>query len=136
MFIIWGFGHQTVRSFGSAAAQRCSRCNNTISRELVKVTTWFTLFFIPIIPYRKEYLLICPICRDAVKISKVDFEQLVEGVSPQTLQSGSIIGNATPPRPAADAAQNKYAGKTETQIAYLKQMEELEKGRQQPNAGD
>lgn len=28
----------------------------------MKLRDWFTLFFVPVIPYRKEYWLLCPIC--------------------------------------------------------------------------
>lgn len=131
MLIFFSFGYRTVKSFGTFLTQKCNNCNNNINSELLKVTTWFTLFFIPIIPYRKEYLIVCPICKDALKISKVDFEQIIGGNS-SNLQGGSIIGKAISPNDPGNvniSPQNKYAGKTETQIAYLKQMEEFENQR-------
>ncbi len=71
-------------------------------------------------------MIICPICNSALKISKVDFEQVINGMV-SNIQSGNVIGTAWHPAQAASrAAEDKYAGKTETQIAYLKQMEEFE----------
>jgi hypothetical protein len=131
MFILWGFGHRTIKNFGSLSSQMCENCHNKINKEILKVTTWFTLFFIPIIPYRVEYLVVCQICKSALKISKVDFEQIIESGA-SNLQSGSVIGRALNPDTSSGqtaAVHNKYAGKTETQIAYLKQMEEFEQRR-------
>jgi hypothetical protein len=126
LFIIFSFGHRTVKSFGSLSNQLCDHCHNTINKDILKVTTWFTLFFIPIIPYRIEYMIVCQICRSALKISKVDFEQIIEGES-EHLQSGSVIGRSNSPQHRStfeNKEEDKYAGKTETQIAYLKQMED------------
>ena len=140
MFIIWGFGHKTSKRFGRVNQSACMRCHNAGVFELVRVTVWFTLFFIPLVPYKKEYLITCPVC-GGMRITKDEFEHiLASGLSegqpgndgqayqnhPQLplqdqLQSG---GQYQPPQP------DKYAGKTETQIQYLKQMEELEKRNQ------
>lgn len=100
-----GWGKQMVKVFGLINAQVCGHCNNMGQRSIVKITTWFTLFFIPIIPYRTRYLLICPVCRDSIKISKEEFKHLI--------QNGTIN------------VHDEYAGKTETQIAYLKAMKEM-----------
>lgn len=123
MFIIWGFGYKTVKSFGTVAERPCENCKNRVNDEILKVTTWFTLFFIPILPYRKEFLLVCPICRNALKISKVDFEMIVDG---NPAQNFNILGESSS---VSALNKDKYAGKTETQISYLKQLEEFENRR-------
>jgi hypothetical protein len=130
LFIIFGFGHKTVKSYGSISNQNCDNCHNAINKEMLKVTTWFTLFFIPVMPYRTEYMLVCPICNYAMKISKVDFEMILNGEM-QNIQTSTAIGQSVNPQqsPAQPIQQNKYAGKTETQIEYLKQMEEIERQR-------
>ena len=129
MFIIWGFGKKTVKSFGLMPLRTCARCNNNIQYEILKVTTWFTLFFIPIIPYRVERFLVCPICHTAQPVSKEDFERLILIVQngdepmPQDAQT-----NAQADELALKMAEElKYAGKTPTQIEYLKQMEAAER---------
>ena len=137
MFIIWGFGKKTVKSYGLMPIRACGRCNNQIQYEILKVTTWFTLFFIPIIPYRTERFLVCPICHAAQEVSKEDFERLLA-----MMANGDVPAPATPdiqpqaaPSPqAAQMAENlKYAGKTPTQIEYLKQMEAAEQERAAQN---
>lgn len=126
LFFIVGFGHKLVKSFGTLTGQLCESCNARVSLEVMRVTTWISLFCIPIIPYRWEFLLVCPICKSALKISKIDFESIIDGSSAY-VQNVITIGRSSPVK---INPVNKYAGKTETQIAYLKQMEELEKRRE------
>ena len=77
MFIIWGFGKVTGKKYAFNNSYYCPRCHNTVQTILVKATTWFTLFFIPTIPYRKEYFFECPICGNAQMVTKQHFEALV-----------------------------------------------------------
>lgn len=114
MFIIWGFGRTTTKRYGFAQPSGCERCGNAVQMELLKITTWFTLFFIPIIPYSTKHCLVCPICREAKYLTKDEFMQLVSTADSSDTNS-----------PQSDSI--KYAGKTPTQIAYLKQMEEAER---------
>jgi len=95
----------------------CGRCNNRTARKIVKLTTWFTLFFIPIIPYKRQYLLVCPICGQAQPLTKAEFDSLV----------GTGINDLTPMgrQTALSTDDIKYAGKTPTQIAFLKHMESI-----------
>jgi len=129
LFIIWGFGKKTVKSYGLMPLRNCMRCSNATQYEVLKVTTWFTLFFIPIIPYRVERFLVCPICRAAQAVTKEDFERILD-----MLQNGGQMpagDTGAQPNPQAEklAEEMKYAGKTPTQIEYLKQMEQAEKER-------
>jgi len=108
MFIIWGFGHNRTKDYGIEAETYCVRCHNNVGRGMYKVTSWFTFFFIPIIPYRTAYLLVCPICGQAEQLEKdVFLEKAGQGIQ-----------------------HDPYAGKTETQISFLKQMEELRQARE------
>jgi hypothetical protein len=110
VFIIWGFGHNRTKDYGVVAEAYCERCHNNVSRNMLKVTSWFTIFFIPIIPYRTMYLLVCPICGQAEQLDKETFLDLSgQGVQYQ---------------------DNPYAGKTETQVTFLKQMEEARQARE------
>lgn len=121
MFIIWGFGHKTMKDFGSVPPCSCGRCHNYVHRRMVKVTTWFTLFFLPLIPYKREYLLVCPICNSVAFLTKEEFDGATDGVS---------YGGQSYPGEHQAAQTDKYAGKTETQIAYLTQMEQARKERE------
>ena len=122
MFLIWGFGHQTTKDYGVDRSNRCGHCNNMVERRFLRITTWFTLFFIPIIPYRRQYAIVCPICNDIIILSKEEFMDGVAGYGEY------IIGDD---RTEVAQTDRRYIGKTETQVAYLKQMEELEKEKEQ-----
>ena len=60
--IIFGWGHRTTNDFGPTLALNCPNCKNDSWWHLVSYKTWFTLFFIPVIPYESEHLLLCEIC--------------------------------------------------------------------------
>jgi hypothetical protein len=36
-------------------------------------TTWFTLFFVPVIPYNKYYFFHCEVCNRGFELSKEEF---------------------------------------------------------------
>ena len=127
MFIIWGFGRQTKKSFGFVDYHVCGRCHNTTQFELVKITTWFTLFFIPVIPYHVKHFRACPICGAAQEMTKEEWERIIGG---ELVQENAPYHAGSPAQEIPDSV--KYAGKTSTQIAYLKQMEEYH--REQENS--
>lgn len=104
--IIFGWGKVTKKLLGTIGSLQCGHCNNESEWQLCVFRIWFTLFFIPIIPYRTTYCMVCPICNSYVEISRERFEELKSA-----LNEG--IDDAI-----------KYAGKTPTQISYLKAMEE------------
>ena len=112
MIIIGGL-KQTMKQCGQTPHNNCTRCNNIVHSRLLKVTSWFTFFFIPLIPYKVRYVAACPICNQVKYLSKEDFFEM----------SGHIFDSE------ATETTGKYAGKTATQIAYLKQMEEIDKER-------
>lgn len=59
MFIIFGWGFVTKSQKGFFPIG-CSKCK--VFLQVVKVTKWFTLFFIPVIPYSRELFLYCEKC--------------------------------------------------------------------------
>ena len=72
MFILFGWGFKTTKQFGRRPDCVCPVCSNQ-GTDFIKITTWFTLFFIPIIPIGFEYVEICPNCGNGHKMSKRDF---------------------------------------------------------------
>ena len=42
----------------------------------MRLTSWFTLFFIPLIPLKSEYFISCPICEYGFKIDKHEKERI------------------------------------------------------------
>lgn len=79
MFVIVGFGRRKKRDFGEITQVRCPRCNNEVLYHLTRTLTWFTLYFIPILPYRSERRLECPICSHGMRVLRNEVEALMKG---------------------------------------------------------
>ena len=115
--IIWGWGKVTKKIIGQVFQRTCNYCNRTEIWQLYIMRTWFTLFFIPIIPYGKKYGIGCPNCGSYMELTEQQFQRLKQELETPSANPG--IGSIED--------SMKYAGKTETQINYLKQMEEMNK---------
>lgn len=143
MFLVFGWGKQTIKNHGPVFRSRCDRCNNEELWLLYTRRTWFTLFFIPIIPYSTEHLVVCPICSYGAVITSAKFEELKEVANcNMDLINKKIdeeehknkISQLTRGRNTNnyDADNDyKYSGKTETQINYLRQMEEIRRAKEE-----
>lgn len=112
--IIFGWGKVTKKIIGSAFQHTCNYCNSTSIWHLCIMRTWITLFFIPVIPYGKRYCVTCPNCGSYMELTEEQFEKMKLNIviAPGNTNSSDMEGSL------------KYHGKTETQINYLKQMEE------------
>lgn len=73
MFVIFGWNHQIVKNSGPVLPQVCPNCKNDEYWHLLKISTWFTLFFIPVFPYENNRLIMCPICKEGLKIDSETF---------------------------------------------------------------
>jgi hypothetical protein len=77
---IIGFGKVTVRDFGETGTeQTCVWCSALIFYHLLLIRTWFTYFFIPVVPYRSEYRVECPTCRNGIRITGSEVEAAKRG---------------------------------------------------------
>lgn len=74
MFVIFGWNHQEIISFGPVKAYHCENCNNFEFWHLKKISYNVTLFFFPIFPHDSDSLLCCPICNYGIKLDKVEFQ--------------------------------------------------------------
>ena len=77
MIIIAGAGHPKSEKFITTKVKHCSRCNNNVFWILEKTKYHITLFFLPVAPYKTEYLFYCSICANTIKLEKDEFEQKV-----------------------------------------------------------
>lgn len=77
MIILFGT-KKKQKKMCTEGALRCSNCGNVTNWEVLKVTDWFTLFFIPVFPMGSHYYEVCPICHAANPITKEDSEMLVQ----------------------------------------------------------
>lgn len=76
MLIFFGWGHTKVKNIGPTFKHRCVNCNNEEYWNLSKISTWFTLFFIPVFPYEFKYFFFCPVCERGVFLKKEEFQKL------------------------------------------------------------
>jgi hypothetical protein len=91
MFIIFGWGKTIIKNLGPVFENLCSHCNNKEYWRLVKTTVWFTLFYIPVIPYETHYSLLCPVCEYGIKLDRQKFDELKPlAESNQALINGKI----------------------------------------------
>ncbi len=74
MFILYGWGKKTNKVFyADSHSGHCAACASYGSVQYVRQITWFTLFFIPIIPYSFKYYVICDHCSNGISMNKKDF---------------------------------------------------------------
>lgn len=119
--IIFGWGHQTIKNFGVTFKHQCPNCNNEDYWQLLRMTTWFTLFFIPVIPYENKYVLICPVCEKGVRVEKANIEEYKKlAIANTDLIKGRIT---------AKEYQHRLAGEEQNQLqsAEEKNIQEKEK---------
>ncbi len=70
MFIVFGNKHSR-KVLGFVDKQfNCEHCHNTTPFNLVRYREWFTLYWIPTIPYKTFYRAECPICEYGYDVDK------------------------------------------------------------------
>lgn len=95
--IIFGWGRKTIKKYGPVGVYLCPNCHNNSAFMLVRVTTWFTLFFIPLIPYSPEHLLLCSICSKGSRLDKDQFAQYKVIAQQNASASGGAPAEAAQP---------------------------------------
>lgn len=74
--IIWGW-RKLRKIMLEVEEMECDHCHNVSRFKLVRLTSWFTLFFIPLIPLKSEYFISCSICEYGYKIDKHEKERIM-----------------------------------------------------------
>ena len=118
MIVIFGFGKTTKRKFGSLNDKKCKFCQDGNEYELLRIITWFTLFFIPIIPYRFKYYLVCSNCERGFEITKDQFNSIKET---------ELVSHIDYKYGTSTMTDDPYAGKNEVQKNFLMSMEKARK---------
>jgi hypothetical protein len=68
--LIFGFGPSAPRDHGPAVPLRCPNCGNDVEYRYAVSRSWFRLFFIPVIPYSRRHLLMCPVCSRGLQLTR------------------------------------------------------------------
>ena len=77
MFFIFGFGDKQNKHHQVSKTEHCYHCNNTSRWIATKTSDHFSLFFLPLFPYKTNYFYHCPICNHGREITDEQFEQLM-----------------------------------------------------------
>jgi hypothetical protein len=75
VFFIYGWGRRSTDDLGPTLPVVCRHCSNAVWFRLVTTRKWFSLSFIPIIPYDRETLLVCPICSQGLSLQGAQAEK-------------------------------------------------------------
>ena len=128
MLIIFGF---RTRSAILATLSLACRNGHVAAHRIVKRTRWFTLFFLPVIPFSRKYRSVCIQCGLTLEIPKDTAEEIVtrsaqtgavpnDTVSPPLPQTFPKSGAVTPPAgwypdPAGSNARRYWDGQAWTE---------------------
>lgn len=124
---VFGWNYRKEQNFGPAKREKCSFCNNEVTFLLRKISTCVTLFSFPIIPYRIDYILICPICNKQHEIDSWEFYELVACIRNKNEDEDQLVSSER------YITENGAIYRTETQINFIKQMKEIEMEREKRN---
>jgi hypothetical protein len=89
--IIFGWGKVTHKDYGATMATKCPNCNNDTWLLLSRYRKWFTLFFIPVIPYSSRHLLLCEVCSQGLELKGAKIQrarqlnELTQGMLSETI---------------------------------------------------
>jgi len=68
------FGLRRLRKSLGSVLLRCANCGMS-PLALLRVSTWFALFFIPVIPVSFKHYTVCPNCKRVDEVSKADIDR-------------------------------------------------------------
>jgi phage FluMu protein Com len=102
------FGLRRLRKGMGPILLRCANCGMS-PLVLFRVSTWFALFFIPVIPVSFKHYVACPNCKRLDQVSKTDIERAREHETAMS-QSGHGEGAPVEGAPATlESAVNEWA---------------------------
>jgi hypothetical protein len=78
LFFLWGV-RRRPKLMAITPEVECNHCNNMVTYYLIREKRWVTLNWIPIIPLKRLYSLICPTCSAARELTKAEFKNITTG---------------------------------------------------------
>jgi hypothetical protein len=67
--IVFGVGRAQPKDFGSVAPMICPNCHNPVVLRYILATTWFRLYFLPVVPLQRRHLMMCPVCSRGIMLT-------------------------------------------------------------------
>jgi zinc ribbon protein len=102
MFLI--FGIKRLRRRLTTTFALCAQCGRPAAQVVVRVSTWFSLFFIPVIPLGNKYLSTCTLCGVSTKLDKAQAQQMVTSAQQVAAQPPATPGAQFEPLPPPPAS--------------------------------
>src|SRR5450759_4623672 len=81
MFFIFGWGRTTKDVLGWTPPRMCGVCHNKRPWVVARIRHWFSVFFIPLIPYDSRYVAMCPVCSHGLDLDRSGVADLVQAQS-------------------------------------------------------
>jgi hypothetical protein len=85
MFILFGT-RSTIQTLAMVTFM-CSTTNQGAAHRLSKITRWFTLFFIPVFPVGRRYVLTCAACGQSSRLTKEQADEIIARVEAPAQES-------------------------------------------------
>ena len=79
--IIFGTKHDQKKKGYTGIQYTCRNCRAASNWSLIEYTSWFSLFFIPIIPYSRKEMLVCLLCDCGVMTTSAEGVQMMQNVT-------------------------------------------------------
>jgi len=89
MFIIYGT-KSFEKTLAAAGPDLCPVCQQNTQYTILRVIRWFTLFYIPIIPFSFKYYRVCGYCRNSVSMDSAVAKEIVKRVNAQPAETSAV----------------------------------------------
>ncbi len=124
MFIIFGNSRRT-KPFNVFMQDVCGQCHNPNNMQLVEISDWGTLFFIPIIKVTKQYFFVCPRCGAVCKVPKAEAKKLIAEAKNAQAQATAVNRNVRAEVAAPEVVAEPIAGAVATPTPEALSVETL-----------
>src|SRR5215469_12964341 len=100
MILIFGFRRRVALL---ATLSLACRNGHVAAHRILKLTRWFTLFFLPVIPFSRKYRSVCIQCGLTFEIPKAIAEEMASAVP---VEAGPTPDPIAPPIPSPASLAN------------------------------
>ncbi len=114
--IIFGFGGGRPKDRGPVIPARCPNCGNENYLRHVSSTRWFSLFFIPLVPYSTKHFLLCPVCTQGRPLTR-----------DQAARAEAMAGWTQRYR-AGEVSHEEYAARAAEFSSFLRPLDVADRG--------
>jgi hypothetical protein len=97
VFLIFGIKRMAKRL--ATVFALCGHCATPAAQVVGSRSTWFSLFFIPVIPLGSKYFSTCTLCGTTTSLDKAQAMLLAASADQGSAQQGSAQPGSLPPPP-------------------------------------